>query len=657
MGGARDAEDGSADEATAATARQGHTGALDVTEAELTAQAPATALAHAPAPTAAASADAADPSALLMAPALSDRGETTGSDPPTRSPRAPAPRQGELPLFAPAAADDEVLVPARMVNEWVYCPRLAVLEWGRGEWAGSVDTTAGRRAHRATEAGPAPALPAPETLADDTRLKTRRLLLASERLGLTAELDVIEAEDGAVVPVDIKTGKRPHVAEGAHLPERVQVAVQALLLREAGYRCDEGALYFADSRERVRVALTDELIATTLRAASELRLTVAAGRLPPPLDHSPKCVRCSLLPVCLPDEVNWFRKGAVPRTPPPPASPALPLYVQHPGARIGKRDATLLIQAEGLEDRTVPYDEVSELVLAGPVSLSTPAMHELLRRDVPVAWMSTGFWYLGSTGAQGPRSATVRLGQYAFAADDTRRHAFARELVAAKIKNQRTLLRRNWRGDEAARGPVLDRLALIADRAQKADTNATLLGLEGEAAALYFRALPALFTEAVAAFPAFAFDRRNRRPPADPVNACLSLTYALLTRTFASALSIAGLDPWKGVYHVERPGRPALALDLIEPFRPVLADSTVLTALNNGELKPDDFIFAAGGCNLKTNARRGLIAGYERRLDQETTHPAFGYQLSMRRLIHVQARLFAKLVTGDIPRYPHYLPR
>jgi CRISP-associated protein Cas1 len=653
MGGVGDAEDGAADEATAATARQGHIGAQDATEAGWTAQAPA----HAPTPTAAASADAADPSALLMEAAPSDRGETTGSDPPTPSPRAPAPRQGELPLFAPAAADDEVLVPARMVNEWVYCPRLAVLEWGRGEWAGSVDTTAGRRAHRATEAGPAPALPAPETLADDTRLKTRRLLLASERLGLTAELDVIEAEDGAVVPVDIKTGKRPHVAEGAHLPERVQVAVQALLLREAGYRCDEGALYFADSRERVRVALTDELIATTLRAASELRLTVAAGRLPPPLDHSPKCVRCSLLPVCLPDEVNWFRKGAVPRTPPPPASPALPLYVQHPGARIGKRDATLLIQAEGLEDRTVPYDEVSELVLAGPVSLSTPAIHELLRRDVPVAWMSTGFWYLGSTGAQGPRSATVRLGQYAFAADDTRRHAFARELVAAKIKNQRTLLRRNWRGDEAARGPVLDRLALIADRAQKADTNATLLGLEGEAAALYFRALPALFTEAVAAFPAFAFDRRNRRPPADPVNACLSLTYALLTRTFASALSIAGLDPWKGVYHVERPGRPALALDLIEPFRPVLADSTVLTALNNGELKPDDFIFAAGGCNLKTNARRGLIAGYERRLDQETTHPAFGYQLSMRRLIHVQARLFAKLVTGDIPRYPHYLPR
>lgn len=566
-------------------------------------------------------------------------------------------RQGELALFAPPAAVDEILVPARMVNEWIYCPRLAVLEWGRGEWAGNADTAAGRRAHRATETGSAPALPAPDELADDRTLKTRRLLLSSERLGLTAELDVIEAEDGAVVPVDVKAGKRPHVAEGAWLPERVQVCVQALLLREAGYACSEGAIWFAESRERVRVVLDEELIAATLRAASELRLTVAAGRLPPPLDHSPKCARCSLLPVCLPDEVNWFRKGAIPRTPPPPASPALPLYVQTPGARVTKKDLTLVVQAEGEADRTIPLDEVSELVLAGPVSLTTPAVHELLRRDVPIAWMSSGFWHLGSTGPQGPRSAAVRTAQYAFSADEARRLAFARGLVAAKIRNCRTILRRNWRGEDGDRGPVLARLALLADRAAKAGAMGTLLGLEGEAAAIYFRALPRLFTEAVANLPAFAFERRNRRPPADPVNACLSLAYALLTRTFAASISIAGLDPWKGVYHVERPGRPSLALDLIEPFRPVLADSAVLMALNNGELGPEDFIHAAGGCNLKPKARRALIAAYERRLDQETTHPVFGYQLAMRRLIQVQARLFAKYVGGEIADYPHYIPR
>jgi CRISPR-associated exonuclease Cas4/CRISPR-associated protein Cas1 len=570
--------------------------------------------------------------------------------------RAP-PVQGELTLFAPPAGVEELLVPARMVNEWIYCPRLAFLEWAQGEWAPSADTAAGRRAHAATEGGRAPALPAPEDLPEDRALKTRRVSLASERLGLAAEIDILEVDEGFVTPVDVKVGKRPHVEEGAWLPERVQVCAQGLLLRDAGYRCDEGALWFAESRERVRVPFTEELIAATLRAASELRLSVAAGRAPPPLDHSPKCPRCSLLPICLPDEVNWFRKGAIPRTPPPAARPALPLYVQTPGARVTKRDATLVVQVEGERDKVIPLDEVSELILAGPVGLTTPAMHELLRRETPVAWASSGFWFLGATGGQGPRTAQIRTAQYALAADPTRRLAFARTLVAAKVKNQRTFLRRNWRGEGGERGPTLDRLALLGARAERAEEAAVLLGLEGEAAALYFRALPNLFTETVAALPAFAFEQRNRRPPADPVNACLSLAYAVLTRTFTAALTTVGLDPWKGLYHVERPGRPSLSLDLIEPYRSLIADSAVLMALNNGELGPDGFVTAAGGCNLKTPARRALIAAYERRLDQETTHPVFGYQVSMRRLIQVQARLFARWLLGEIPDFPHYLPR
>ena len=568
-----------------------------------------------------------------------------------------APRQAELALLAPPAREDELLVPARMVNEWIYCPRLAFLEWANGEWAGNADTAAGARAHRASEEGAAPPLPTPEAVDADGRLRTRRLQLASERLGLAAAIDVLDLVEGAVIPVDTKVGKRPHVAEGAYLPERVQVCVQALLLRDAGYRCDEGALWFAGSRERVSVPITDDLVATTLRAASDLRLAVAAGRLPAPLDHSPKCTRCSLLPVCLPDEVTWFRTGAIPRTPPPVASPALPLYVQTPGARVGKRDATLRIQVEGQEDVVVPLDEISELVLAGPVSLSTPAVHELLRRDVPVAWMSSGFWYLGTTGQTGPRSAAVQAAQFAAAADVVRRLSFARALVDAKIRNQRTMLRRNWRGADDARSPVLDRLSRMAERAAKAASPSELLGMEGEAAAIYFRAFPLLFTDAVSGLPEFAFERRNRRPPADPVNACLSLSYALLTRTVGAALAAVGLNPWRGLYHVDRPGRPALALDLIEPYRPILADSAVLTALNNGELGANDFVFTAGGCNLKPGGRRSLIAAYERRLDQETTHPVFGYQISMRRLLHVQARLLARWLLNEIPTYPHYVPR
>jgi CRISPR-associated exonuclease Cas4/CRISPR-associated protein Cas1 len=562
-----------------------------------------------------------------------------------------------LALPAPAADVDELLIPARMINEWVYCPRLAFLEWAHGEWTDNADTATGRRAHLKADTGRAPPLPAPEAIDEAPPLMTRRLLLGSETLGLTAEIDLLEAEDGAVTPVDIKAGKRPHVAEGAHLPERVQVCVQGLLLREAGYRCDEGALWFAESRERVRVTFDEALVAETLRAASELRLAVAAGRLPPPLDHSPKCHRCSLMPVCLPDEVQWLRKGAIPRTPPPPASAALPLYVQTPGARVGKSGEALVVKIEGEADREIPFDEVSDLVLAGPVNLSTPALHELLRRETPVAFLSSGFWHLGAAGASGPRSSAARAAQFAFAADPARCLAASRLLVAAKIRNQRTMLRRNWRGAEDARAEPLERLARLAERAPHAPSPAVLLGLEGEAAQTYFRALPSLFGPGVAGLPAFAFERRNRRPPADPVNACLSLAYALLARTMQASLSAMGLDPWRGFYHVPRPGRPSLALDLMEPLRPILADSAVLMALNNGEVGPEDFVHAAGGCNLKPAARKKLIAAYERRLDQETTHPVFGYQIAMRRMIHVQARLFARWLMGDFPDYPHYVPR
>jgi CRISPR-associated exonuclease Cas4/CRISPR-associated protein Cas1 len=291
--------------------------------------------------------------------------------------------------------------------------------------------------------------------------------------------------------------------------------------------------------------------------------------------------------------------------------------------------------------------------------VSTPAIHELLRQGRPVAWMSSGFWFLGSTGVQGPRSALARAAQYEKSADAFFSLRFSRALVAAKIKNQRTLLRRNAAADgdvaKAEKDRTLDRLRQLAAHVEDAKDLSVLLGVEGEAAALYFRLLPAMLS--AAAPPAFDFEKRTRRPPADPINACLSLSYALLTRTWEAALVTAGLDPWKGFFHVERPGRPALALDMIEPYRPILADSAVIGAINNSEIGGDDFITVGPGCNLKPHARRKLIAAYERRLDQETTHPAFGYRVSMRRLIHVQARLLVRHLLGETPEYPHYLPR
>jgi CRISPR-associated endonuclease Cas1/CRISPR-associated protein Cas4 len=569
---------------------------------------------------------------------------------------ASPPAQLTLELPAPPATAETPLVPVRMVNEYVYCPRLAFLEWVDGEWADSGDTEEGRRAHVRVDAGGG-RLPAPVETDDKPDFVARSVTLASEALGIIARIDLVEGEDGCVMPVDTKKGRRPHVAEGAYQPERVQVCAQALILEDAGYRVAEGAIWYAGSRERVRIALDAELRATTRAAIADLRLTAAAGRLPPPLVDSPKCTKCSLAGICLPDEVTVFRRGLAPRPLNPSADTALPLYVQEPGARVTKSGEVLVVEAE--EKKTeVPIGEVSELVLHGPVSLTTPALGALLREEIPVTWASSGGWVLGHTVSTGHRNVAIRIAQSRAAFDERRCLAFARSLVAAKIRNSRVFLRRNFKaGDEAERDTALDALSRLADRAVYAPTEAELLGIEGEAAARYFRLFATMLGEAARHFPEFSFDKRTRRPPADPVNAMLSLGYALLTRTWLAVLSAVGFDPYLGFYHRPRFGRPALALDMMEPFRPILANSVVIQAINNGEVKADGFLAAGPAVNLKPHARRAFIATYERRLDQEVTHPLFGYRVSMRRLLEVQARLLARHLAGEIDQYPHYLVR
>jgi len=568
----------------------------------------------------------------------------------------PDPRQPSLPLPAPPASGEMPLVPARMVNEWVYCPRLAYLEWVEGEWADSGDTAQGRRIHARVDTESGSLAPA-DALSEEERLQTRAVTLSSERLGLIAKIDLLEAEDGAVTPVDYKQGKRPHVDKGAYEPERVQVCAQALILEDNGYRVEEGALWYAASRERVPVALDEELRARTRAAISELRLAAAAGRRPPPLEASPKCVRCSLAGLCLPDEVNFFRKGHVPRPLNPSGDPALPLYVQTPQAKIRKDGETLVIETDDGKTKA-PLQALSQLVLCGPVSISTPVIHELLRREIPVTWASGGGWVLGHTVGTGTKNVDLRTAQYAASFDDRRCLAIARSLIAAKIRNARTMLRRNWKGEDAAeKTDALDRLKRLAARAEHAADTGALLGFEGEAAAIYFRHFERMIALEKLHLPAFNFERRNRRPPEDPVNAMLSFAYALLTRTWTNTLAAVGFDPYRGYYHRPRHGRPALALDLMEPFRPILADSVVLQAINNGEVRAEGFFARGPACAMKAPARKALIAAYERRLEQETTHPVFGYRVSMRRLIEVQARLLGRHLDGEIARYPNYVPR
>ena len=568
----------------------------------------------------------------------------------------PAPELREPPV-QPVSADAPPLVPARMVNEYVYCPRLAYLEWVQGEWADSSDTVEGSHAHRRVNRDGG-ALPAPADVEDAPRLHARSVTLSSEGLGVVARLDLIESDGGRVVPVDYKHGKRPHVGSGAHEPERVQLCVQGLLLREHGYDCVEGVLYFVGSRERVRIPFDDELVASARRAIEGLRRVAADGAIPPPLEDSPKCPRCSLVEICLPDEVNHLtRRKLTPRPIAVPCTEALPLYVQTHRAKVAKSGETLVVTVEDQKVATARLDETSQVILMGNIYVTTPCLHELMWRGIPVTWHSYGGWFFGHTAGNGHKNVELRTAQYRASFDETTCLRFARGLVSAKIQNCRTLLRRNWKRDASSQ-PVLVDLKSDSRRPARASSLAELLGVEGAAAARYFRVFSAMLPdEGPAAAFGFDFQTRNRRPPTDPVNALLSFAYSLLVRSWTVVLAAVGLDPFRGLYHQPRYGRPALALDLMEPFRPLIADSVVVQAINNGEVRPTDFRSAAGAVNLTPNGRRRFIATYERRLGHEVVHPLFGYRVSYRRLMEMQARLFGRFLLGELPEYPNFTTR
>ena len=552
------------------------------------------------------------------------------------------------------------LIPVRMVNEWVYCPRLAYLEWVDGEWADTGDTEDGRRTHARVDVASGRLPPVGEDPEDDGRpFRTRSVTMSSPRLGIIAKMDVIEGQGRRVVPIDFKRGKRPHTAAGAHDPERVQVCAQALILEDAGYEVNEGALWFSESRERVRVELDDTLRKQTLDAISGLRDAVQRRERPPPLEDSPKCPRCSLAGICLPDEINFFKEEKPPRPLNPADDAALPLHVQTPGALVRKKGDRLQVVAED-DVNSVRLSDVSEVNLYGPVSITTPTIAALLRRETPVSWHSTGGWFLGQARSPGRRALDTRRAQFRLADDLAASARIAAGLVAAKIRNQRTMLRRNWKGEDDSaetQDRVLSRLRGLASRANREKEPDRLLGREGEAAALYFGEFQNLISPGRNLGGDFAWTARSRRPPTDPINALLSFSYALAVRTFTVALETAGFDPLLGFFHRPRPGRPALSLDMMEPFRPILCDSTVIMAINNGEIQGSDFVRNGPACAMKPSGRRALIAAWERRLDQEAVHPVFGYRISMRRIIIVQCRLLARHLLGEIPRVPHYTPR
>jgi CRISP-associated protein Cas1 len=584
------------------------------------------------------------------------------------------------------------LLPARMPNEFVYCPRLFFYEWVEGVFENSADTLDGQAKHTRVDAGPS-TMPAAKDM-DGEKIHSRSVTLSSERVGLTAKLDLIESDTGAadgnsVRPVDYKRGK-PREVDGLPVPwpsDRIQIAAQALVLRDNGYSCDEGILYYASTKQRVRIEIDDALIAETEDFILQARKAALSDQIPEPLVDSPKCPRCSLVGICLPDETNALRARALRFDERRPVQFSLfgngdekeataevrqlvsarsdlrPLYLNSQGFRVGKSGEVIQVKDGDSIKQEVRLGEVSQINLFGNVQISTQAIQSFCAAEVPVCYFSQGGWFYGITNGLNARNVFLRHRQFASAGHESIALRLSRKLVIGKIRNQRTLLQRNHiEPPETA----LRQLKVLAEKAEVATALDVLLGIEGSAARVYFgefsgmlksgengdsahRGAPGEFS--------FDFTQRNRRPPRDPVNALLSLAYSILAKDLTITCYSLGFDPYWGFYHQPRFGRPALALDLMEPFRPLIADSVVLTAINTRMVTTADFIRSGPSVALKPNGRKGFFQAYELRMDTLVTHPMFEYRVSYRRLLEIQARLLARFLDGEIDDYPVFVTR
>jgi CRISPR-associated protein Cas1 len=590
-------------------------------------------------------------------------------------------------LNTQGALEAQPPMPVRRLQNYLYCPRQFYLQWVENIFEENADTAIGTAVHRQADQ--------PSRLDDEraTALregvpegaKLRSLRLESTTLGLVGVIDIVEGGTEGTCVVDYKKGSAKKDDEGnrhASTADSVQMAAYALLLREHGTAVESAAIYYAEDKRRVPVALTDELFAKTHAALAEARAVAAAGKLPPPLIDDRRCDFCSAYPVCLPRESAWwaqareraasddaqlrlaFPPGELPAEftgeppadhdplppPRPPRDDGELLVVQKAGSQVGQRGGEFVVTVQGEVVRKLPLHQVRGIYLYGAVQLTAQAAESCLEHGIDVAYFAASGRFLGLLRGLPTSGVDARLGQARLFAEPFFRLKLARECIRAKISNQRTMLMRN--------GEVPDRVLRLLAEARDATADARdlgeLLGCEGAAANLYFEQFASMLKGAEWKFD---FAGRNRRPPRDPVNALLSLGYSILAKELAGVCHAVGLDPFLGFLHQPRYGRPALALDLMEEFRPLVADSVAISLVNRSEVDPGDFIRATTGTFLNEQGRRRFWEAWFRRMDSEVSHPEFGYKMSYRRMLEVQARQLWRVVRGDAPVYHGFTTR
>ncbi|MFK5921354.1 MAG: CRISPR-associated endonuclease Cas1 [Verrucomicrobiota bacterium] len=550
---------------------------------------------------------------------------------------------------------EQPLIPVRRLHNYAYCPRLFYYQWVENLFVENADTIAGKSVHRNVDR--------PSSWKDDLdlseRASLRSLHLSSESLGIVGVIDLIEDTDSGHELLDYKKGASRKDENGSRIPKEndaLQIAAYALLLREHGMAPSKASIYYAQERRRVPVELIKQLYEQCQQLIKAAQQTAGSGKCPPPLHNDPRCLHCSAYCICLPNEsAFWGGTLESPLTekepPRPPGDEGEILIVQEPRAYVGKKAGEITVKLEKKVISKHPIEQLQAVYLYGGIQVSTQALHSLLEKNIPVAYFSPAGRFLGLTAGLPTSGIDARLGQARLFNSLEHRLALAREIIRAKINNQRVLLMRNGQAPDLA----LKQLATLRDKTIHASDLDELRGLEGNAAAHYFCHFGTMLKGS--AFENFDFEGRNRRPPRDPINSLLSQGYSILSKELTGMCHAVGLDPFIGFFHQPRYGRPALALDLMEEFRPLIADSVVISLLNRRELEPNDFTQTSRGTFLTNEGRRQFWRAWFRRMDTEVKHPQFGYRMTYRRMLDVQTRQLWRYLRGETETYHGFTTR
>lgn len=543
-----------------------------------------------------------------------------------------------------AATSAEPLLRVMALHSLTYCERLFYLEEVEEIRVADQAVFDGRRAHEELEE-------------EDGTLAS--FVLEAPVLGLLGRVDAIRRRDGGLVPIEVKKGRAApgQGSEAAWQTDRVQVGAYALLLEETqGASIGEGRVRYLASNKSVRVPIDDELRAQVRRAIARARALRLQILRPPVTDNERLCPRCSLAPVCLPEEERLARD--VEHRPVrlfPAYSDRMVLHVLEHGAYVGRKGDQLAVRRKDEDaDTAYPIRQVESVVLHGYAQISTQALRLCADHEVGVQWVTPSGVVTGMV-TQPAQSAQRHLRQFRALEDQALRLRLARALVTAKVEAQLQFLLRGTRGEErtAEAEQAIGRVRAAQRGVSEAENVDQLLGREGEAAVAYFDGLALLIKDEIDERLRFA--RRSRRPSADRCNALLNYGYGMLYRECLAAIAAVGLHPGVGFYHRPRSAAPPLVLDLMELFRVPLVDMAVVGALNRRAFDADtDFEQRGRQVWLSQQGRAKAIELFERRKQDEWKHSVVGYSLSYARMIELEVRLLEKELSGEAQLFARF---